>query len=187
MSCRFETGLRRTHLYPALTLFRQSRTCVALLATVFVVSLWRLLLRRLVMRPSESLPAVIATAFAGVFLAVFTLLAPSLALASEPASLARNQPVALGPDFRNTLDDADEVATLDAIHTALSEVGDGGTYVWHRQHGRLSAIMQPTQSFKDSAGQVCRHLVVMLVSGAANRRTEGIACRLSTGRWQLDG
>ncbi len=139
------------------------------------------------MRSSETLPAVVATAFAGVFMAAIVLLAPSLVMAAEPAFTPRNQTVALGPDFRNTLDDADEVATLDAIHTALSEVGDGSTYVWHRQHGRLSAIMQPTQSFKDSAGQVCRHLVVMLVSGVANRRTEGIACRLATGRWQLDG
>ena len=94
----------------------------------------------------------------------------------------------VGPsDLRATLDDNDEVATLDAIHIALSQVGDGGTYVWHRQHGRLSGIMQPTQSFKDVGGNVCRHLLIMLVSGRHTQRTEGIACRLGNGRWQLDG
>jgi surface antigen len=139
------------------------------------------------MRSSDCLPTVAATAFAGVVMVAIILFAPGLVMAVEPAPMARKQPVALGPDFRNTLDDADEVATLDAIHTTLSQVGDGGTYVWHRQHGRLSAIMQPTQSFKDNAGQICRHLVIMLVSGTANRRTEGMACRLPNGRWQLDG
>ena len=119
------------------------------------------------------------------------LLAPGLVLAAEPVPITRSSPD-LGPfvgpsDLRATLDDNDEVATLDAIHIALSQVGDGGTYVWHRQHGRLSGIMQPTQSFKDVGGNVCRHLVIMLVSGRHTQRTEGIACRLGNGRWQLDG
>jgi surface antigen len=178
---------RATNLHAALTLFWQTAPASVLSAALYVVSQLRLLLRRFVMRPFDCLSTVAATALAGVVMTALILLTPDLARAAEPASLPSRQPAALGPDFRNTLDDADEVATLDAIHTALSQVGDGGTYVWHRQHGRLSAIMQPTQSFKDNAGQVCRHIVIMLVSGAANRRTEGVACRLPTGRWQLDG
>ena len=60
------------------------------------------------------------------------------------------------------LDENDEIAALEAIRVALTEVGDGGTYVWHREHGRLSGIVQPTASFKDPAGRVCRHIVLIM-------------------------
>lgn len=90
-------------------------------------------------------------------------------------------------DLRNELDEADEIAALESVQRALSEVGDGSTYVWHRRHGRLSGIVQPTSSFKDADGAVCRHIVVMLSTGSDTRRTEGIACRLPSGRWQLEG
>jgi len=59
---------------------------------------------------------------------------------------------------------------------ALTEVGDGGTYVWYRQHGRLSGIVQPTSSFKDPAGRVCRHILLIMTVGTATGRAEGIAC-----------
>jgi len=85
------------------------------------------------------------------------------------------------------LDENDEIAALEAIRVALTEVGDGGTYVWHRNHGRLSGIVQPTASFKDLGGRVCRHLVLTMTVGTATGRAEGIACRLADGRWQLDG
>ena len=65
------------------------------------------------------------------------------------------------------LDENDEIAALEAIRVALTEVGDGGTYVWHRQHGRLSGIVQPTTSFKDPGGRVCRHIVLIMTVGAA--------------------
>jgi surface antigen len=70
---------------------------------------------------------------------------------------------------------------------ALTEVGDGGTYVWYREHGRLNGMIRPTVSFKDVAGRVCRHIMIMLTVGTATGKAEGIACRLSDGRWQLDG
>ena len=85
------------------------------------------------------------------------------------------------------LDEKDEVAALERIQYALSEVGDGKTYVWRRWHGRLSGIVQPTASFKDSGGKVCRHLIVLMTSGTNTKKQEGIACRLPSGRWQLDG
>lgn len=138
----------------------------------------------------ECLVAHAATAFAGLAMAAIIVLAPSLVMANEPTRAARMTPLppaAHLPDFRASLDDTDEMATLDAIHVALTQVGDGGSYIWHRNHGRLSGVFQPTQSFKDAGGQVCRHLVVTLVAGAAVRKTEGIACRLANGRWQLDG
>ncbi len=85
------------------------------------------------------------------------------------------------------LDDRDEIAALERIQYALSEIGDGGTYVWRRWHGRLGGIVQPTTSFKDDSGKVCRHMVVLLTTGKRTKRLEGIACRLASGRWQLDG
>jgi hypothetical protein len=86
-----------------------------------------------------------------------------------------------------TLDENDEIAALEAIRVALTEVGDGATYVWHRRHGRLSGIVRPTASFMDPAGRVCRHIVLIMTVGTATGRAEGIACRLEYGRWQLDG
>lgn len=146
------------------------------------------------MRHEEALAVQAATAFTALAVVLLITLAPSVVFAAEPQtlqSIARPAPDHRArpayPDFRASLDETDELAALDAIHVALSEVGDGGSYIWHRNHGRLSGIFQPTQSFKDGGGNVCRHLVVTLSSGAAIRRTEGIACRLSSGRWQLDG
>ena len=89
--------------------------------------------------------------------------------------------------IRPALDRSDEIATLEAIDFALTQIGDGSSYVWHRRNGRLSGIVHPTSSFKDITGQVCRHIVLELSSGDFARRTEGIACRLHTGVWQLEG
>ena len=85
------------------------------------------------------------------------------------------------------LDENDEIAALEAVRVALTEVGDGGTYVWRRQHGRLSGMVQPTASFKDPGGRVCRHIVLIMTVGTATGKAEAIACRLDDGRWQLDG
>jgi surface antigen len=85
------------------------------------------------------------------------------------------------------LDENDEIAALEAVRVALTEVGDGSTYVWHRANGRLSGLVQPTGSFKDLAGRPCRHIIVILSSGGHSAKIEGVACRLANGRWQLDG
>ena len=69
----------------------------------------------------------------------------------------------------------------------LSETSDGGTYVWHSHAGWLNGIVQPTSSFKDAGGRICRHIQVMLTTGTHSSKTEGIACRLPTGQWQLEG
>lgn len=90
-------------------------------------------------------------------------------------------------EIRPLLDARDEAAALEAVQVALTEVGDGSTYVWYRHGGRLSGLVQPTQSFKDALGRVCRHIVVTLNDASRSRRTEGIACRLSDGGWELDG
>ncbi len=84
-------------------------------------------------------------------------------------------------------DSGDRIAALETVQYALSEVGDGSSYVWHRGHGKLSGIIRPTASFKDATGKVCRHVMVMLTSGKRTKKTEAIACRLKSGIWQLDG
>lgn len=80
-----------------------------------------------------------------------------------------------------------EVSALEALHLALTEVGDGALYVWHRHDGQVGGVVQPTASFKDARGKICRHIVVLLSSGIRTRRTEGLACRLDSGAWQLEG
>jgi hypothetical protein len=91
----------------------------------------------------------------------------------------------LGHD--SALNEEDEIAALEAIRVALSEVGDGASYVWHRRYGRLSGLVQPTHSFIDAHGRVCRRIIVILSAGMRSGRIEGTACRLAGGRWQLEG
>ncbi|MEZ5855928.1 MAG: hypothetical protein R3D67_14725 [Hyphomicrobiaceae bacterium] len=96
------------------------------------------------------------------------------------------------PSTRTTIirpwfDRNDEAAALEAVQVALTEVGDGSSYVWYRQGGRLSGIVQPTQSFEDMLGRVCRHINVKLSIGAYSRHTSAIACRTADGSWVIDG
>lgn len=94
---------------------------------------------------------------------------------------------ALGAPGAAGLDVTDQRAALESVQYALSEIGDGSSYVWHRGHGKLSGVVQPTQSFKDEQGKICRHFIVMLASGTYSKRTETVACRMNDGIWQLDG
>ena len=149
-----------------------------------------------------TLAAVAATAFV---LAAQVMLGSSAAFGASdewatsvspaaPANAPTHIPLSLVPGTTvdiavppPKLDEKDEIAALERIQYALSEVGDGKTYVWRRWHGRLSGIVQPTGSFKDTGGKVCRHLIVLMTSGTNTKKQEGIACRLPSGRWQLDG
>lgn len=101
------------------------------------------------------------------------------------ANRLKKKPVYLTP--RDTLTYYDRLAALEAVQIALSEVGDGDSYVWRRRHGRLNGVIQPTKSYKDTAGRVCRHVIVLLNSGNYSRKREGIACRHIDGIWSLDG
>jgi surface antigen len=112
--------------------------------------------------------------------------APANAPAQIPLNLVPGTTVEIAaPPHR--LDEKDEIAALERIQYALSEVSDGKTYVWRRWHGRLSGLVQPTASFKDTSGKVCRHLIVLMTTGQTTKKQEGVACRLPSGRWQLDG
>jgi surface antigen len=85
------------------------------------------------------------------------------------------------------LDESDEIAALESVQYALSEVADGSSYIWHRSNGRLSGVVKPLASFKDKRGGVCRHILVVLNSTDLTKKTEAVACRLTTGVWQLEG
>jgi surface antigen len=145
------------------------------------------------------LAAAVATGFALVA-AVFLDALPAAADetgASPPAAGAGPNcscPEASGkpikPKFAGLgepLDEGDEIAALASVQYALTNVGDGASYVWKRANGRLSGIVHPTSSFRNGEGSVCRHLVVMLTTGFTTRKTEGTACRIEGGRWQLNG
>ena len=85
------------------------------------------------------------------------------------------------------LDAGDQIAALSSVQHALANVADGSTYVWHRKNGRISGLVKPTTSFKNSEGAICRHIVVLMTTGSRTKKTEGIACRLDNGVWSLDG
>ena len=156
------------------------------------------------MRSYPSVAPLICGFASAVFLAGFVFLSPEFAIAQDsgaspdkgttsPCGCPTQKPDTqkLWPrpklaDTRPGLDAGDEMATLEALQLALSEVGDGSTYVWHRR-GVLSGAVLPTASFKDASGKVCRHLILTLSAGDVTRQTEGVACRLPTGVWQLEG
>ena len=90
-------------------------------------------------------------------------------------------------ELQSEFDEIDELAALEAIGIALTEVGDGSTFVWQRGNGRINGIVKPTASFKDIGGRICRHLELMLAARGRTAKIEGVACRLANGRWELDG
>lgn len=90
-------------------------------------------------------------------------------------------------ELRMPLDESDEIAALESVQFALTEVADGSSYVWHRSHGRLSGIVKPLSSYKDPKGGVCRHVLVVFNGVNETKKTETVACRLASGIWQMDG
>ncbi len=81
---------------------------------------------------------------------------------------------------------SDYVAALQAIHHALSEVGDGKTYIW-RSTRVLRGKIRPTNVFRDTDNRLCRHVIYTLFVGKYSETIEGIACRSLNGRWSLSG
>ena len=111
----------------------------------------------------------------------------AIAPATTAPSTTKPAPRPRYADTMPPLDTSDEAATLEAVHLALSELGDGASYVWYRRGGRLSGVINPTTSFKDRTGRVCRHLVMTLTAGPHTARTEGVACRMADKSWRLEG
>jgi hypothetical protein len=150
------------------------------------------------MRPFPSLLVVAASGLAACLFAAVVSIMPRQSSAESEHALTRSAPAVTPHEqepagysrFDDTpfrLNENDEISALSSIQYALTELADGSSYIWHRDDGRLSGIVQPTTSFKDAAGKVCRHIIVILTSGERNRKTEAVACRLAGGRWQLDG
>ncbi|MBN9245880.1 MAG: hypothetical protein J0I81_00220 [Hyphomicrobium sp.] len=131
-----------------------------------------------------------ATAFALVA-AIFIPYGFALGAEQSLATAACPKPSAIDENTKFTtvktpLDRDDEYAALESVQFALTEVADGSSYVWHRAHGRLSGVVKPVSSFKDTRGSVCRHAVVTLSGVDTTKETEIVACRLPTGIWQLE-
>lgn len=56
----------------------------------------------------------------------------------------------------------DAAAALESVQFALSNVGDGGTYVWRKASTSVSGVVQPTHSFRNAKGRICRYLHVLV-------------------------
>ena len=152
------------------------------------------------MRRVQSLASLVTGAASAAFCVGIVLIAPDLVhaqgksqgstctcpLSPEP-DVTRPSPRPRFADVRPGTASGEHTTALEAVHVALTEVGDGSAYVWHHGQGALSGIVTPTASFRDPAGNVCRHIVVEMTRGSYSRRIEGVACRLEGGRWQLEG
>ncbi|MGF1649835.1 MAG: RT0821/Lpp0805 family surface protein [Hyphomicrobiaceae bacterium] len=104
---------------------------------------------------------------------------------AEPSSAPSNLK-GTTPDARKPrLGGQERAHMLEAIATALEEVPDGSTYVWHRTSGGLSAFIKPTAAFADRDGRVCRTIEVTIVLADRERAASGAACRETDGTWRL--
>lgn len=129
---------------------------------------------------------------AAAFLFAVALMSPDAARADPTAgpatasSRSHRAPLEL-PVMRANVDPGDETAALAAVDVALTQAGDGSTYIWHRGNGRLSGAIRVTGTFRDVDGRICRHMEMRLRLGTYSRSTEGIACRDKDGAWLLEG
>lgn len=144
---------------------------------------------------SLSPSSLMAGTGAAVFLFLSALLAAGPAdaqsgtdvIAGVITDLRAPLPASLPPGARANVEPGDEIAALSAVEIALTQAGDGSTYVWRRGNGRLSGAIRPTRTFRDADGRMCRHVEMSLNVAGHVRRTEGIACRDADGVWALEG
>lgn len=130
------------------------------------------------------LSSVVITPFSALFMFASVLIGGDHAYAEPlPASTEPAAPLPVKPP----LDAIDHDAALDAVRIALTEAGDGSTYVWQRHHGRLNGSIRMTRTFRSSDGRLCRHLVMTMTAGRYTRKTEGVACRDRDRVWSLEG
>ena len=146
---------------------------------------------------SLSFSTTIAGAGAAVFLFATVMAGADHALAqSSPFDLAGRDTRFLGlrpqlqpvvPEIKAILQPGDAIAALEAVDIALTQAGDGATYVWRHDNGRINGAIRMTATFRDADGRICRHLEMMLNSGTYSRQRNGIACRQPDGGWELAG
>lgn len=105
------------------------------------------------------------------------------ATAAPPAPQAN--PVRQFAQLRAQLGHGERVIAMRALHLALSQVPDGGAFVWRKRSRSLKGVIKPSKPFRNDGGQICRHLVYALALGRYVKQIEGIACRQDDGRWRL--
>jgi len=109
---------------------------------------------------------------------------PDLSEVATPPAPEKN-PIRRLADLRSKLDHKDHAVALRALHLALSQVPDGGTFVWQQKKHALKGVIRPTKAFRNADGRVCRHVIYALALGRYTKQIEGIACRREDGSWQL--
>src|SRR5262245_35875333 len=133
---------------------------------------------------------------AGLLLSAALMMLPSGARAeaiadaapsSRPGSATAGPPRLELPPIRAQVEPGDATTALHAIEVALTQAGDGATYLWQRGNGRLAGAIRVRSTFRDVEGRICRHLEMQMRLGTYVRSTEGIACRGIDGVWLLEG
>ena len=104
---------------------------------------------------------------------------------AEAPPVPQRKPLRRLAELRSRLDHRDHIVAMRALHLALSQVEDGGTFVWQKKSRSLKGMIKPSKAFRNSEGQVCRHVIYALSLGRYIKQIEGIACRQNDGRWQL--
>jgi surface antigen len=145
------------------------------------------------MRSSSSSADIVAPFLgflaAAAFLIAVVLMSADPVFAAEPPCDCSERPgnaSTVTPEAGAPLfDEHDRRAVYQAIHLALSEVGDGASYVWNRSHGRLGGLVQINGSFKSPDGRLCRRMIVMLTAGRETKQIATSACRLADRSWEL--
>lgn len=99
--------------------------------------------------------------------------------------LPLRKPVRSLDNLRSQLDYKDQLIAMRALHLALTQVPDGGSFVWRKNSRSLKGLIKPTKAFRNADGQICRHLVYALSLGRYLKQIEGVACRTGDGTWQL--
>ena len=116
--------------------------------------------------------------------------------AASPASLKHDStrvappapqanPIRKFTQLRAQLGHGERVIAMRALHLALSQVPDGGAFVWRKKSRSLKGVIKPSKPFRNDGGQICRHVVYALALGRYVKQIEGIACRQDDGRWRL--
>jgi len=104
---------------------------------------------------------------------------------SEPPPLPLRKPPRKLAVLRSRLDQKDHVVAMRALQLALTQVEDGGTFLWQKKSRALKGMIKPSNAFRNASGAVCRHVIYALSLGRYLKQIEGIACRQNDGRWQL--
>jgi surface antigen len=142
---------------------------------------------------AHSAPTLAAACFlaASIIPAGPVMSGPAIA-SPEPAASAPSHNVSRRPDdslslpeLQARLDNSDQVAVLHALHMALNNTADGGTFIWQKTDRDLKGVIKPTSAFRNAHGQVCRHVIYAIALGRYRKQIEFVACREAGDRWRL--